>query len=67
MTSEFLKVVVIAAGFCGMAAQSLSSSESAARVTSTKDVAPILYKRCAECHREGEIAPFALKARYTVH
>ena len=60
MTSEFLKVFVIAAGFCGMAAQSLSSSESAARVTFTKDVAPILYKRCVECHREGEVAPMSL-------
>jgi hypothetical protein len=28
--------------------------------TYTKDVAPILYQRCVECHREGEAAPMAL-------
>jgi mono/diheme cytochrome c family protein len=28
--------------------------------TFTKDVAPILYKRCAECHRPNAIAPMAL-------
>ncbi len=28
--------------------------------TYTKDVAPILYKRCVECHRAGEAAPMAL-------
>src|SRR5262249_12047646 len=26
----------------------------------TKDVAPILYKNCTGCHREGEIAPMSL-------
>jgi len=29
-------------------------------VTFTKDVAPILYAQCAECHRPGEVAPFPL-------
>jgi hypothetical protein len=28
--------------------------------TFTKDVAPILYKNCASCHRTGEIAPMSL-------
>lgn len=28
--------------------------------TFSKDVAPILYKNCAGCHRPGEIAPMAL-------
>jgi len=31
-----------------------------AKVTYTKDVAPILNKRCVECHRKGEAAPMAL-------
>ncbi len=31
-----------------------------APVTFTKDVAPILYTHCAECHRPGEAAPFSL-------
>ncbi|GAB5402963.1 MAG: redoxin domain-containing protein [Aureliella sp.] len=29
-------------------------------VTYTKDIAPILNSRCAECHRDGEIGPFTL-------
>jgi len=28
--------------------------------TFTKDVAPVLYKNCANCHREGEIGPMPL-------
>src|SRR5262245_45503977 len=28
--------------------------------TFTRDVAPILYKRCISCHRSGEVAPFPL-------
>src|SRR6516225_8596809 len=29
-------------------------------VTFSKDVAPIFFKSCAECHRAGEIAPFSV-------
>ena len=29
-------------------------------VTFTRDVAPVLNKHCVECHRPGEIGPFAL-------
>src|SRR5690349_4377016 len=29
-------------------------------VTFTKDVAPIVQRRCQECHRPGEGAPFSL-------
>jgi len=28
--------------------------------TFSKEVAPILYKSCANCHRPGEIAPMSL-------
>src|SRR5687767_5765851 len=28
-------------------------------VTFNKDVAPIFFKNCAECHRAGEVAPFS--------
>jgi hypothetical protein len=37
-----------------------ASGSNAPKVTFTKDVAPILYKSCAECHRPGEIAPMSL-------
>src|SRR5277367_6283818 len=28
--------------------------------TFNRDIAPILYKNCSNCHRPGEVAPFAL-------
>lgn len=34
--------------------------ESSSAVTFTRDVAPILDRHCVECHRAGEIGPFAL-------
>jgi hypothetical protein len=33
--------------------------ESSKNVTFNKDVAPIFFKNCAECHRAGESAPFS--------
>ncbi len=33
---------------------------NAASPTFNKDIAPILYKNCASCHRPGEVAPFSL-------
>ncbi|HLK64618.1 MAG TPA: hypothetical protein VKU19_14335 [Bryobacteraceae bacterium] len=33
---------------------------NAAPPTFNKDVAPILYEKCAICHRPGEVAPFSL-------
>lgn len=29
-------------------------------LTFTKDIAPIVWKNCAECHRAGEVGPFTL-------
>ncbi|MBX9652519.1 ascorbate-dependent monooxygenase [bacterium] len=29
-------------------------------ITFHRDIAPILFRHCAECHREGQVAPFAL-------
>ncbi|MFY9570245.1 MAG: thiol-disulfide isomerase [Blastocatellia bacterium] len=37
-----------------------ASGPAGSKITFTKDVAPILYNRCVECHRSGEIAPMSL-------
>jgi hypothetical protein len=43
-----------------VAATLIASSASAATPTFTKDVAPILFKSCAECHRPSGMAPMSL-------
>jgi mono/diheme cytochrome c family protein len=54
-----LGVALLAAGvFFVAAATPIRAAGSTP--TFTKDVAPILYKRCAECHRPNAIAPMAL-------
>jgi len=35
-------------------------SPSPAKVTFNKDIAPLVFERCATCHRPGEVAPFSL-------
>jgi hypothetical protein len=58
--------VSIAILFAALCAANLSASASDAGkgakpvVTFNKDVAPIFFKACVECHRAGEIAPFSL-------
>src|SRR5277367_127625 len=37
-----------------------AASTPVAKPTFTKDVAPILFNRCVECHRAGEVAPMSL-------
>jgi hypothetical protein len=37
-----------------------ANSKTKKMVTFNKDIAPIFYKNCSECHRAGEIAPFSL-------
>lgn len=39
---------------------SADGRNGAKAVTFNKDVAPIMFKNCAECHRPGEAAPMAL-------
>ena len=41
------------------ASRAKDTKPSAKDVTFTKDVAPIFFKNCAECHRPGEAAPFS--------
>lgn len=60
-------VVALAAVFCVARAASDSPphsaegrSNAATAPTFTRDVAPILFRSCAPCHRPGEAAPFSL-------
>jgi hypothetical protein len=56
-----LKIGAISLGICSLMLVAVSASgPSKTTVTFTKDVAPILYRRCIECHRTGEIAPMSL-------
>lgn len=63
MKSSFRRSVqALALGCCLVATLLIAFPEksSSASATFSKDVAPILYKNCAECHRPGEIAPMSL-------
>jgi hypothetical protein len=53
-----LAVASISAGSDPVSAQ--STVPAAAAPTFNKDVAPIVYSKCASCHREGEVAPMSL-------
>ena len=56
---SFAAIALCAAlGASGLAAQAPSAAASGP--TFSKDVAPILYKNCTNCHRPGEIAPMSL-------
>src|SRR5260370_33115122 len=37
-----------------------ASKDSSPSVTFNKQIAPIFYQRCVECHRSGEVAPMSL-------
>src|SRR5580693_884559 len=60
--------VVMVGLICCLALPSVSASNpgdgsaksGATAVTFNKDVAPIIYKNCAQCHRPGEVAPMSL-------
>ena len=52
--------LLVAVGCCVLMAVAAAGNSSVNGVTFTKDVAPILYNRCVDCHRPGEIAPMSL-------
>jgi len=50
-------------GLWGLAAVAIGTGQTVsepASPTFSKDVAPILYKKCASCHSDSRIAPFSL-------
>src|ERR1051325_485015 len=57
-------IAIFVAAACLFVLTSVNASDSkkapAAKVTFSKDVAPIFNSKCVECHREGEIAPMSL-------
>ena len=60
-----MKRQFVAVAACAVLAAIASSAPMGAQAPSagptfSKDVAPILYKNCANCHRAGEIGPMAL-------
>lgn len=54
-----LGLVLAAAVGCKLA-PAAAQTPSAAPVTFSETIAPILYKNCVSCHRPGEIGPFSL-------
>lgn len=50
----------VAAAMCFGAASPAFAQNRAAAPTFSKDVAPILYRSCVECHRPGQVAPMSL-------
>jgi hypothetical protein len=63
MTRKTVAAAVLCA-LAGAASVQLAAQAPAAKggavPTFTKDVAPIFYKNCTNCHRPGEIAPMSL-------
>src|SRR5215475_14602987 len=47
-------------GIVIVAATAMAGDSGKSGVTYSKDVAPILFKNCATCHRSGEIGPMSL-------
>ena len=60
MKFRLVCVAALAAALLAVMAARTAQPAAAASPTFTKDVAPILYKHCASCHRPGDIAPMSL-------
>jgi mono/diheme cytochrome c family protein len=51
---------LVLATFCIVAMAAGSGDRTKGKVTFNKDVAPIFFNNCVQCHRSGEIAPMSL-------
>jgi hypothetical protein len=59
-TTVAAAALCVLAGVAHVRAGAQGAAKPSAAPTFTKDVAPILYKNCTNCHRPGEIAPMSL-------
>jgi hypothetical protein len=57
---RLVKAGTMIVGLFLLAIAASANGPSKSTATFTKDIAPILYSRCVECHRAGEIAPMSL-------
>ena len=55
-----LRVAMVLSGVAMLGQTEVVVAGDGTKVTFNKNVAPILFQRCAPCHRPGEVAPFAL-------
>jgi hypothetical protein len=53
-------LALFAVALCALPTSRANETKPAKNVTFNKDVAPIFFKNCAECHRPGEAAPFSV-------
>ncbi len=60
MRSCLLKAGAFAVGLCAVFLAGVVASGESNQITFTREVAPIFYQNCVECHRPGEIAPMSL-------
>src|SRR5262245_34467618 len=52
--------VIVLVGAFGIGPRAQTTSKPVQPPTFTRDIAPIIYANCVECHRAGEIAPMSL-------
>src|SRR3954454_1814006 len=61
MTRRLLFVLIASVSLAAtLVAQSTSQPGQPGGPTFSKDVAPIMFNKCAKCHRPGEVAPMSL-------
>ncbi|MGE0815934.1 MAG: cytochrome c [Vicinamibacterales bacterium] len=60
MTRRLLFAVIASLGLGSLLTADAGRTAAAEAPTFAKDVAPILYAKCATCHRPGEVAPMSL-------
>src|SRR5438128_2301944 len=59
---QMRRAILVSIGILGVVAsvRGAGSPSGASAPTFAKDVAPIIFNRCATCHRPGEVAPMTL-------